>query len=307
VELPFLLYFRLAENTRLRKSQTDTGLGTLAVTLSHEIQNKTEINMELLYGIPNTLYKYRIWEDEYNKRLITHNELYLSSANQFNDPFDATLPFRYVDKDISEENVIQKLLQVGRDVNPQLSERQLIEIAKERYQSGEFNSDEYWRKFHPEFRKQVNERYGIYCLTTKNDNLLMWSHYANSHRGFCVGFDKFKLFETAQGMIGKITYSTDFPKVPMFEEGIGGLTQLIMTKSEHWEYEDEYRITKSSASRKTLILDNSAFKEIILGCNIDPKSREEIISVVKAKSTSIKIYDSKIDDKEFKLNLVEIE
>jgi len=48
-------------------------------------------------GIINvgTLYKYRAWNDDmnYQKRIITNNEIYLSSADQFNDPFDASLPF----------------------------------------------------------------------------------------------------------------------------------------------------------------------------------------------------------------------
>ncbi len=34
----------------------------------------------------------------------------------------------------------------------------------------------------------INDTIGILCFTEKNDNLLMWSHYANSHKGFVLEF-----------------------------------------------------------------------------------------------------------------------
>lgn len=32
-------------------------------------------------------------------------------------------------------------------------------------------------------------RMGICCLTSDDENLHMWAHYGNSHRGICVGYD----------------------------------------------------------------------------------------------------------------------
>ncbi|EPJ44297.1 MAG: hypothetical protein OFPII_35920 [Osedax symbiont Rs1] len=33
------------------------------------------------------------------------------------------------------------------------------------------------------------DMYGILSMTERIDNLLMWSHYADSHTGFVIGFD----------------------------------------------------------------------------------------------------------------------
>lgn len=261
--------------------------------------------MQLLQGIPDILYKYRNWEDKYNRKILKCKELYLSSADQLNDPFDAALPFQYDPQELTEENIIKKLLLVGRNVYPEKTDDELIRRARERYNAGEF-TDEYWKKFSPSFKKQVNDRYGIYCLTTKNDNLLMWAHYANSHRGFCIGYDKFELFKIVEGLIGRVTYSTDFPKVPLFEEGILGLTKLVTTKSTHWEYENEYRMTKTFASRKTLKLTETSIKEIIFGCNINQKHKSKIIYFAKKNFVGIKFYDCQIDDEVFKINIVPV-
>ena len=57
--------------------------------------------MDFLENIPQPLFKYRIWNDEYQKRLLTHNEVYLASADQFNDPFDASIPYRFKDEELT--------------------------------------------------------------------------------------------------------------------------------------------------------------------------------------------------------------
>src|SRR5712692_11029236 len=39
------------------------------------------------------------------------------------------------------------------------------------------------------FSIEVAEHLGILSLATRRDTFLMWSHYTNSHRGFCLEFD----------------------------------------------------------------------------------------------------------------------
>lgn len=48
--------------------------------------------IEFLENIPQPLYKYRQWTEpcvdkQYQRRILTDNELFLASAEQFNDPF----------------------------------------------------------------------------------------------------------------------------------------------------------------------------------------------------------------------------
>lgn len=45
------------------------------------------------------------------------------------------------------------------------------------------------------------------CLTTKNDNTLMWSHYADKHRGICIEYDIGKINEKYNLIINKVNYT----------------------------------------------------------------------------------------------------
>lgn len=93
--------------------------------------------------IPSILYKYRNWPDEsdtlqYQKRILTHNELYLSSADQFNDPFDCALPFKYKESDLTHGNLFKKLYDSGKELWPELQDEQLKRLCLERIGTGVF-------------------------------------------------------------------------------------------------------------------------------------------------------------------------
>ncbi len=36
------------------------------------------------------------------------------------------------------------------------------------------------------FKKQVNEQYGVICFSEQYQDPVLWSHYANSHRGVAL-------------------------------------------------------------------------------------------------------------------------
>ena len=69
-----------------------------------------------------SLCKYRFWEDEYHKRVLTDNELFYSRRKRFNDPYDCGLPFRQhpenldpaVIKYMVEKTLLQQLPHLSR-------------------------------------------------------------------------------------------------------------------------------------------------------------------------------------------------
>jgi len=97
---------------------------------------------------------------------------------------------------------------------------------------------------------------GILCFSRIHDSLLMWSHYAESHRGFVIGFDPehpffrrevLTLDTTYQawrrcgalgfGTLRDIEYSDQRLRVRMGDDTIPGLFR----KSRDWCYEKEVR------------------------------------------------------------------
>ncbi len=256
--------------------------------------------------LPKVLYKYRDWNNLYHKKILTENQIFFSSRIGFNDPFDASIPFRYDEKEMTPDNIFKKLYETGKEFMPDLSDEELIQKCYEQQNSGIFEKGTYWKNQYDNFVEKVNNTFGILSLTTKNSNLLMWSHYANSHRGFCIGFNTEKLFKLTRGTIGPVIYDNKMPFVPLFDREIEGITKLLNTKSKEWEYEDEYRMVKSLSANKTFEFEENLIEEVILGLNMDDKNKTEVIDIVKQKFPETKLYEATKDLDEFKLNIIPI-
>lgn len=39
------------------------------------------------------------------------------------------------------------------------------------------------------YKREMNSRYGMICFSEHWHNPVLWSHYADKHRGICLGFD----------------------------------------------------------------------------------------------------------------------
>lgn len=261
--------------------------------------------MEALNGIPTVLYKYRSWSDQYQKKLLTDNQIYFAAPEQFNDPFDAALPYQYKEEEMTEANIFLKLIEIEKKAAPHKSDKEIHEAAYQRQASGIFKNGRYWQHFYPELKKTINQTFGICSLSSKRDNILMWSHYSESHKGFVVGLDTTIFFHTAKGQIGKVIYDVQFPKVGLFDSGITDIIRLLYTKSPLWEYEDEYRIS-IDRPKTVVILPDTAFKEIVIGCQMPEREKNEITKLVKSKFREAKLYEAMINLYEFKLDLIPI-
>ena len=58
---------------------------------------------EALKLFPSILYKYRDWNNEYHKKIITNQELFFPSFESLNDPFDGKLPFMFDNSGIDKK------------------------------------------------------------------------------------------------------------------------------------------------------------------------------------------------------------
>jgi len=105
--------------------------------------------------------------------------------------------------------------------NPILPNSEIHRICKERIDSG----------FYKDYLKSINEEFGIFSLSKSKNNLLMWSHYADSHKGYCIGFDHEMLLNIS-GSLGSVIYSNLFPKLSLFPKSDAlDFLKLLRTKS----------------------------------------------------------------------------
>lgn len=123
--------------------------------------------------------------------------------------------------------------------------------------------------------KQSDE-YRVSCFTEKDNSLLMWSYYANSDRGLCLGFETSKdagLFNNCF----KVTY-TD-----IFESNHNNIS--LFTKSMEWQHEKEWRIV---VDKDTDYIKTPSLKSVCLGPRI--MEREENLIIEKAIKNNLKVY-----------------
>lgn len=134
-----------------------------------------------------------------------------------------------------------------------------------------------------------NEHYGIFSCSSTWRSILMWSHYSNYHKGYCIGFNTKEIIKH-YGKIGKVLYRTKYPEIKpkitrndpdyMFKS----FTETH-TKAYPWRYEHEYRFMKTifpdkftSETRKVKI-EESCFSEVILGIESSTETKQEIIRI----------------------------
>lgn len=255
---------------------------------------------------PDLLYKYRVWDlssNGYNHKILTERQLYFASPSQFNDPFDCALPFRYDPKDLTDENIFLKYKEMTESQYPDKAPQDIHEICYREQQEGRLTNPDYWKDYHPQFQENVDKTFGIVSLTSKPDNLLMWSHYANSHQGFCVGLDANLLYQIVGGGIGHVLYNEQFPFTSLFDD-TKSVIRHLNTKSEvHWSYEDEYRITKHGYSKKTIELPAEVFKEVIIGCKTSEAFQKEILETVVTTMPKAEVYLAKANQEVFKVDV----
>lgn len=167
----------------------------------------------------------------------------------------------------------------------------------------------------------------VACLTTYNDNTLMWSHYADKHRGICIEYDISKLLKPVNNIIiKKVYYGKKMLANDRFTDIIGGINidnryinsiiELFSTKSKEWKYEDEYRILfydkEKKYEDKNGILISLPIKSICFGVETTMEDKEIVSSIIKhvneinkkRKKKRIKLYQAELGDNElFKINI----
>jgi hypothetical protein len=90
--------------------------------------------------------------------------------------------------------------------------------------------------------ESILDQVGVLCLATDWNNSLMWSHYADQHKGICVSFhsdiDVFKI-------AFRVKYTDDFPIIVRPKDEIDVMfAKAFLTKAKCWSYENEWRVIK---------------------------------------------------------------
>lgn len=95
-------------------------------------------------------------------------------------------------------------------------------------------SDRDFRVAIRETKRELSEQNGVVCFSKTWKDPVLWSHYADKHRGVCLGFDVPNVW------LHEVTYVEKRPpRPPTLDEAF--MKHLLFSKFAHWYYEQEYR------------------------------------------------------------------
>lgn len=256
-------------------------------------------------------------ENNANKYLdsLKDDELWFSSPKEFNDPFDCVF-------NLSDDNLItQIILKIG-DILPNNKKEIFVEVMRDFVET---DNKKEAKEIDNKFRNRLMElKKSIFvCCVSENKNLLkslMWSNYANSHKGFCIEYDSnelIKVVETKHKMpILPVLYSNQFDPISLpvlfsnqNKEKINMSFLLTSTciKSTEWSYENEWRMVFNGYGRNEsgFLLKTCRPKSVYLGCKASEKLKIDLKEICKDKK--IKLYQMKMKPNSFELTYEEVD
>ncbi len=296
---------------------------------------------------------YKYFNPNLIDKVLTESLIRFTQPIYFNDPFEVfptieslvpiseqnkfvslllnnifTNPEEYIDDEIKyimesnglNENNLKQLISIGLNLpgTDQDILNLLLNLAK--------------NHFFPAIKKKLETTFGILCLSSIPNNLLMWGHYTDSHKGFVLELDETHPFFNQKidkndliRQVQKINYKEERPKIYLLDYNPDNLNQFLeyiikkffLIKSKEWEYENELRmIIPLNNSYKIIKEDNEdiylyklptdCIVSIISGCKIIKNDKEKIQKIIleNKKYFHIKIKQAQMDLNEYKLNII---
>lgn len=223
---------------------------------------------------PSKLFRYRPINnytlDELNKKY-----LWFSNPNDFNDPFDGVTFFDGKFSDSFVKNIFKAAVK---------GDSKALACIDENF---------YNYTMEPELRNVLNSRVQatvshefskfmkLCCFSKVKNEILMWSHYADNHRGICLEYDSklIRLDRETKLFIYPIKYSSDVA-IGNFENDVVSAAILAYTqKYKKWEYEEEFRAIITSDENK-ININPAALKSITFGCCTPLSQKKEIRDIL---------------------------
>lgn len=277
---------------------------------------------------PKTYFKYVT--AEVAKIILINHKLRWSSPLLFNDPFDVQrdfnlgfeiediikpvvqetikLIYKRITSGIQSTSIVEKFVKLLKESNSEERDKILsLKIPKFIFNVMRIRNEEtkkQWAKFIPEFR--------ILCLSEIYDNLLMWSHYSDSHKGAVLELQTINKFDSPWLIAQPIVYQDSPTMLATKQEWIKHLTSqklinvhqwkfydpCVLTKKTDWQYEKEWRVVSFARSGETGLYTDYPFnpeelRAIYLGCDMLSKDIEDITSLIKYDLSHVHIFRGK--------------
>lgn len=260
----------------------------------------------LLDNTPKRLFRFRSYSD-YSIDALKKDEIWGSSIWEFNDPYecvpcyDFELLWKRMQQLLNSQNVfsfINSLKEGGilpdvKRAYPSVNIEQMIKNIPPKIDQSDMEEKlelfkSYLNKFIGASFEEIVQRFyisiqaeeakkQIACFSEQNDSTLMWGHYADSHKGFCLEYDfqailkdctqncmdlrgcnnfmlnfslapiiynekRFDATAFFSTVMQALLYEQNQVPMNLYYEDTLIVSKCLLTKSIDWEYENEWRL-----------------------------------------------------------------
>jgi hypothetical protein len=232
------------------------------------------------------LYKYGAYNTN-SLSILINKKIWVAKPDSFNDPFDCKIRFK---SEINSDAFRKYLDRTGRT-------------------SGNLHKDyEIFQEGLEKFRDIHIRNLGVFSMSQIKDNILMWSHYADQHNGFCIEFNRSPNndlgdFEKTQ----PVNYYCDYPEVdPLDSNGYIDPSihkKMLFSKAKDWAYEKEWRLTYDEGDKEAPMPGD--ISSIIFGLRM-PDQHKNTIRNILADHRAIRYQKAIEVEYEFRLKIVDL-
>ena len=246
---------------------------------------------------PDALYRYRSLE----RFALVLEELrdgyvYLSNPANFNDPYDSALS---VSAERLQKRILEKVgPEYGFDSN--IVSEHFASLTKEEKEQEQQSTEAmiigllsifYGLSASPDLFSAFRDLVRVSCFSENLKSVLMWSHYANQHKGICIEYSRESMISNDRvlELLHPVRYSKDIFDFWVGEDKPMSPTALPVLaachKSSEWEYEHEWRLVHPSKTQQKFVLEFFEIKpsKIIFGSRIAYPEKAAIKELAERK------------------------
>lgn len=223
--------------------------------------------------------------------------MYWSSPAEFNDPMDCRPHFVFGNERRDQiawaRAAIRRNVPKARRHERKGLERKLLEASPEQHRQRAIEGFSQW----------MNES-AVCCFSTIPNSLLMWSHYADHHRGVVFVFEQ--QVEHQPFFAFPVNYTEDRPPVDITRIGTDGVLAIrsaILTKAAAWSYEAEMRMIEYRLPPGVRRFPQRALRGVIFGARVSDDDRKFVSGLIAASGREIECSTARLSETQFMLDI----
>jgi hypothetical protein len=253
---------------------------------------------------PPVLYRYRAPSDldpgkdgglsRFEQFLIT-DQVWASNPTDFNDPYDCRQTYDFAaSPEEWEKRVDQGIvgalagyLSVAGNLSLQ-HEGELNALRVKIKKEAKYDNPAVQTAMGNLMQKALDKA-RVLCLCKTQTNPRLWAHYAHGHRGFCLEFDtSVEPFSNAY----RVTYTKDYPKRDINATPDECLRTFLLTKSELWIDEKEWRCVAFAGGPAQWPISKDALRAVIFGTRASANLRATITQLIAAHKPWVELREA---------------